>query len=139
MENQSELIQSYLQESKKMEEIIKHIAEMLLPVFGALLTALATYGSNLVIKRLGIKLEEDHQRMLRSVIRSGIAGAEEWAYRKAKIEGNPVEGSKKAIWVHERVKKAFPKLSPDELDLLIDEELAKMKSVGSTGEKRLDV
>ena len=121
-----------------MEDILKQLAEVLLPVFGALLTALATYGSNLVLKRLGIKLKEDHQRMVLGMIRSGIAGAEEWAYRKAKIQGDPIAGVEKAKWVHERVKKSFPKLAPDELDLLIDEELAKMKSVGATGEKRLE-
>ena len=123
----------------KMEEIMKHVINELIPVLGALLTALATYGVSLLTKRFKIQLNEEHKVLTRIAVRKAISGAEEWAYRKGKIEERSVEGIEKAQWVHERVKKAFPKLASDELDLLIDEELGSIKGVGSSGDKGLDV
>jgi len=122
-----------------MEEIGKHVINELIPVLAALLTAFATYGVQLLTKRFKIQLNEEHKMLTRIAVRKAISGAEEWAYRKAKIEERDIDGKEKAIWVHERIKKAFPNLTSDELDLLIDEELGSIKGVGSSGEKGLDV
>ena len=68
-----------------MEDILKHFAEALLPVFGALLTAFSSYAVTLVAKRLKIRLADEEQAMLRGAVRKAIAGAEEWAARKGKL------------------------------------------------------
>ena len=122
-----------------MEEIAQHIIKEVIPVLGAILTALATYGVSLLTKRYKIQLNEEHQILMRLAVRKAISGAEEWAYRKAKIDERSVGGSEKDTWVHERVKKVFPNLTSDELDTLIDEELGSIKGVGSSGDKGLDV
>ena len=122
-----------------MEEIAQHIIKEVIPVLGAILTALATYGVSLLTKRYKIQLNEEHQILMRLAVRKAISGAEEWAYRKAKIDERSVGGAEKATWVHERVKKVFPNLTSDELDTLIDEELGSIKGVGSSGDKGLDV
>ncbi len=116
-----------------MEDILKQLLEVLLPIIGAVLTALSSYAVALITKRMGIKLDNEKEQMLRGAIRSGIAGAEEWAARKANIESRNVAGAEKAVWLHERIKKAYPKLSSAELDSLLDEELAKLQDVGATG------
>lgn len=122
-----------------MEEIAQHIIKELLPVLGAILTALATYGVSLLTKRYKIQLNEEHQILMRLAIRKAISGAEEWAHRKAKIEDRSIQGAEKAVWVHDRIKNMFPDLASDELDKLIDEELGSIKGVGSSGDKGLDV
>lgn len=122
-----------------MEDISQHIIKELLPVMGAILTALATYGVSLLTKRYKIQLNEEHQILMRLAIRKAISGAEEWAYRKAKVEDRSVAGAEKAVWVHNRIKTLFPNLAPDELDKIIDEELGSIKGVGSSGDKGLDV
>lgn len=122
-----------------MEEIMKMILEALIPILGALLTALSSYAISLLAKRFKVRLDAEQQLVLRSAIRKAVAGAEEWAARTAKVESNPISGARKAQWVHERVKVMFPNLASDELDQLIDEELAQLVGVGSTGEKALEI
>lgn len=122
-----------------MEYIIKEIFEIILPIMGAMLTALSSYAVSILCKRLGLKLDQDKQDQMRQVIRSGIAGAEEWAARKAKVDSRNVTGLEKAQWVHAQLKKRFPALASDELDLMIDQELAMLKDVGATGTKKIDV
>jgi len=121
-----------------MEDLMKHMAEALLPVFGALLTAFSSYAVTLVARRLKIRLADEEQAMLRGAVRKAIAGAEEWAARKANLDTDPVAGARKAQWVHERIKENFPKVAPDELDRLLDEELAMIADVGATKEKKLE-
>ena len=121
-----------------MEDLMKHMAETLLPVFGALLTAFSSYAVTLVARRLKIRLADEEQAMLRGAVRKAIAGAEEWAARKANLDTDPVAGARKAQWVHERIKENFPKVAPDELDRLLDEELAMIADVGATKEKKLE-
>jgi len=122
-----------------MEDFIKIVAEALLPVLAALLTALSSYAVSLLAKRFKVQLDDEQQLVLRIAIRKAVAGAEEWAARTAKIESNPISGARKAKWVHERVKALFPNLTPDELDHLIDEELAQLVGVGSTGENTVEI
>ena len=118
-----------------MEDILKQFLEMLLPIIGALLTALSSYAVTLLTKKMGVQLEKEQKNLIRTAVRSGIAGAEEWAARKAKLEKRNIAGAEKAIWLHDRIKKMYPKLASDELDALIDDELAQLKDVGATGEK----
>lgn len=122
-----------------MEDFIKIVAEALLPVLAALLTALSSYAVSLLAKRFKVQLDDEQQLVLRIAIRKAVAGAEEWAARTAKIESNPISGARKAKWVHERVKVLFPNLTSDELDHLIDEELAQLVGVGSTGENTVEI
>ncbi len=122
-----------------MEEIAQHIIKEVIPVLGAILTALATYGVSLLTKRYKIQLNEEHHILMRLAVRKAISGAEEWAHRKAKIEERSVRGAEKAVWVHARIQSMFPNLASDELDTLIDEELGSIKGVGSSGDKGLDV
>ena len=122
-----------------MEDFLKQAFELLLPILGALLTAVSSYAITLITKRLGVKLKEDQERVLRGAIRTGIAGAEEWAARKAKVESRNIKGAEKAIWVHNRLKKLFPELATEELNDLLDEELSQLSQVGATGEKTIQV
>tara|TARA_Y100001937_G_C6934866_1_gene247661 strand:+ start:187 stop:552 length:366 start_codon:yes stop_codon:yes gene_type:complete len=120
-----------------MEDILKEVLEVVLPIIGALLTALSSYAITLLTKRMGIKLNAEKEEMLRSAVRSGIAGAEEWAARRAKIEPHNISGAEKAKWLHDRLKKMYPNLAPQELHYMIDEELAKITDVGATGVRKV--
>ena len=122
-----------------MQEIIHSIVAELIPVLSALLTAVATYGVSLLAKRFKVQLNDEHQALLRMAVRKAISGAEEWGARKAGIESRPISGAEKAIWVHNRVQKMFPKLTSDELDSMIDEELGAIKGPGATKDKRIEV
>lgn len=122
-----------------MQDLLHSIIAELLPVLSAILTALAAYGVTLLAKRFKLQLADEHQAILRLAVRKAISGAEEWAARKAGVESDPIAGSKKAEWVHARLKAMYPDLAPDELDKLIDEELGAIKGVGASGEKALDV
>lgn len=122
-----------------MQDLLHSVIAELLPVLTAILTALAIYGLSLLAKRFKIQLADEHQAILRLAVRKAISGAEEWAARKAGVESDPIEGSKKAQWVHERLKDMYPDLAPDELDKMIDEELGAIKGAGASGEKALDV
>lgn len=122
-----------------MHDLLHSFIAELLPVLTAVLTALAIYGLGLLAKRFKIQLADEHQAILRLAVRKAISGAEEWAARKAGVESDPIEGSKKAQWVHARLKDMYPNLAPDELDKMIDEELGAIKGVGASGEKALDV
>lgn len=122
-----------------MEDFIKMIAEALLPIVGALLTALSTYAVSLIAKRLKLRLSEEEMIFVRAHLRKAVAGAEEWAARKAKLESKPVAGASKALWVHERMKEMFPNLTSDQLDKLIDEELATLSDIGATGSRKVEI
>lgn len=122
-----------------MEDLMKHFAEAALPVLGALLTAISSYAVTLIAKRLKIRLADEEQALLRLAVRKAIAGAEEWAARKANLETNPIAGASKAQWVHDRIKEKFPKITSDELDRMLDEELALIADVGATKEKTFEV
>jgi hypothetical protein len=121
-----------------MQETIHAIIAELLPVLTAILTALAAYGVTLLAKRFKIQLSDEHQAVIRLAVRKAIGGAEEWAARKAGVKTDAVDGAEKAQWVHARVKALFPTLSPDELDRLIDEELATIKGAGATRDKVIE-
>ena len=121
------------------EYIMKEVFEVLLPIVGAMLTALSSYAVSLLCKRMGIKLDEEKEAQVRTFIRSGIAGAEEWAARRAKVDSRNVTGLEKAQWVHAHLKRKYPSMASDELDLMIDQELAMLKDVGATGSKKIDV
>lgn len=121
------------------EYIMKEIFEIVLPIMGAMLTAISSYAVSILCKRMGIKLDQDKQDQVRHLIRSGIAGAEEWAARKAKVDSRNVTGLEKAQWVHAQLKKKFPNLASDDLDLMIDQELAMLEDVGATGSKKINV
>ena len=121
-----------------MSEFGKIIIENLLPVMGALLTALSTYAVRLIAAKLKIQVAAEEEAMLRYAIRKGIAGAEEWAARKASINPSPIKGADKALWVSDRIKEMYPNIQANEITRLIDEELASIKGVGATGDKHIE-
>jgi hypothetical protein len=122
-----------------MEDLGKEMMAELLPVMGAILTAVVTYSVSLLAKRFKIQLNDEHQMLVRFAVRKAISGAEEWAARKANVETQPVDGAQKAVWVKDRLKAMFPKMTSEQLDAMIDEELGAIKGVGATREKGLDV
>lgn len=122
-----------------MEDLGKEMMAELLPVMGAILTAVVTYSVSLLAKRFKIQLNDEHQMLVRFAVRKAISGAEEWAARKANVETQPVDGAQKAVWVKSRLKAMFPKMTSEQLDAMIDEELGAIKGVGATREKGLDV
>ena len=122
-----------------MEDLGKEMMAELLPVMGAILTAVVTYSVSLLAKRFKIQLNDEHQMLVRFAVRKAISGAEEWAARKANVETQPVDGAQKAVWVKGRLKAMFPKMTSEQLDAMIDEELGAIKGVGATREKGLDV
>ena len=121
-----------------MSEFGKMIIENLLPVVGALLTALSTYAVRLIAAKLKLQIAAEEEAMLRFAIRKAIAGAEEWAARKAHVNSKPVAGADKARWVSERIKDIYPSVENNEITRLIDEELASIKGVGATGDKSIE-
>jgi hypothetical protein len=112
------------------------LASYLLPVIAAILSALAAYGLRYLAKKWKIDLDLAQDAAIRTAVRSAIAGAEEMASRKLKLEpGKAVPGSEKAQWVFDRVNQMFPDLININLHKMIDEELAQIRGVGATGDR----
>jgi len=104
----------------------------LLPVIAAVLTGLISWGLTKLFKKWGVQLDLTKDAAIRQAVRIAIGGAEEWAARKMKLDAKP-DGAEKAKWVHDQVSRLWPRLLPDDLDGMIDEELAAMQGVGATG------
>jgi len=115
------------------------ILAILLPVIAAILTAVISWGATKLAKKWGIQLDLSKDATIRMAIRTAIGGAEEWAARKMKLEDKSVDGAEKAKWVHDQVSALWPKLLPDSLDGMIDEELAAMAGVGATEDRVVGV
>ena len=108
----------------------------LLPVIAAVLTALSSWGLTLLAKKWKIDLDLTKDAALRLALRAAIGGAEEWAARKLKLDPEAaVDGAEKAKMVKGIIEAKWPKLTPAELDQLIDEELAATKGVGATQDR----
>ena len=118
-----------------MESLFNSILAELLPVTAAILTALLSYGILLLTSHFKIKVSQEHEDLIRLSVRKAIGGAEEWAARQLGLEDVEVSGFEKTIWVRDRVRMYYPDLTDDELDRLIDEELAALPRVGATQEK----
>lgn len=110
------------------------LLSLLLPVIAAVISGLLAWGLTKLTKKWGINLDMTKDAALRIAIRTAIGGAEEWAERKWNLDGKKPEGADKAKWVHDQVSALWPKLIPDSLDRMIDEELSTMKGVGATGD-----
>ena len=98
------------------------VLSQVIPVIGAVLAGLFSWGLNYVIRKWKLDWLAAHEGAIRSSVRSAIHGAEEWAARKAKTEVD-VSGEEKAKLVHGWLSKKYPELLPDDLDRYIDEEL----------------
>ena len=105
----------------------------MLPIFASILATLAAYALALLGKKIGVEVDLTKDAAIRVGIRKLIGAAEEWAARKAKVEEKP-EGKDKARYVLDLAAKQWPKLLPDDLERILDEELASTKGVGATGE-----
>lgn len=115
-----------------MAEFGQQLLAYLIPILGSLLAAVATWAITRLAQKYGVDLNLKRDTAIRSTIRSAILGAEEWAARKAKVERKP-EGSEKAAYVSKLIQAKWPKLLPEDLDRLIDEELARTPGTGATG------
>lgn len=112
------------------------ILSYVLPVLAAVIGSLVAWGVKKLVNKWGIQLDLHKDSQLRIAVRAAIKGAEEWAARKMKLDTDKaVTGAEKASWVQKRIQRMFPELLPDDLEALIDEELASMWGVGSTGER----
>jgi len=117
-----------------MEQFGMDLLGILLPVLAAVLTAVVSWAISKLAKKWGIQLDMSKDAAMRTAIRTAIGGAEEWAERKWKIDCNRSKGAEKAKWVHDQVSALWPTILPDNLDNMIDEELAAMSGVGATGD-----
>ncbi len=104
-----------------------------LPIAATVLSALASWALIAIRKKTGIDIDIRQDAALRVAIRSAIAGAEEWAARKLKLEDKKVDANEKADWVWNIITKTWPKLEKSEFDGLLDQELAMAAGVGATG------
>ena len=104
----------------------------LLPILAMVLTAFASWGLQILAKKWGLQLDLEKDAAVRMAVRTAIGGAEEWAARKLMLDDDVVDGADKAKWVHQQVTALWPKLIPDGLDRMIDEELSLMYDVGAT-------
>ena len=109
----------------------------LLPVMAALLTALGSWGLTMLAKKFGLDIDLRKDAMIRNAVRNGIAAAEEWGQRQIKDEDNGPSGAAKLEWAKGLIMKQWPKMLPEDLDRMLDEELAQMQGPGATGDKAL--
>lgn len=108
------------------------------PVLAIILTSLAAWGLQRLAVKFGIDINLKRDAAIRFAVRAAIAGAEEWAARKLKLDDQKVHASEKLAWVKKVIEAQWPKLLPDDLDRIIDEELATMRGVGATGDKTVE-
>lgn len=108
------------------------ILSYLLPVAALVLTTLLSWGMTYLGRRYKVQLDLTQDAALRVAVRAAIGGAEEWGARKLKIQGKRVPSAEKAAWVKKAVTSQWPKLLPEDLDRLLDEEIAAMHGVGAT-------
>jgi len=118
-----------------MSEITATVLEILIPVLASVLTALAAMAIRKLQARFDIELSQKQDEMLLSVIRNGIASAEEWAARELKVsEEKRISGKQKAQRVISIVKSLYPDVKDSEVAMLIDAEIARADGLGSTGD-----
>lgn len=119
-----------------MHEILQTLTEILIPVLASVLTALSAIAIRKLQKKFDIELSANENEMIKTLVRDGIASAEEWAARKAKLDSKDiVSGRLKAERVLNMVKAVYPQLTENEIALLIDSEIARSKGLGSTGDR----
>lgn len=112
------------------------LLEILIPVLASVLTALSAIALRKLQQKFAIELTMNEQEAIKGLVRDGIASAEEWAARKANLEaGATVRGREKASRVTALVKAVYPKLSENEIAVLIDAEIARTEGLGATKKK----
>lgn len=115
-----------------MKEISLELLSMLLPVIAAVLTAMSSWAIGLLVKRYKLKLSLDQDEVVRLAIRRAIWAAEEWAARELKLGNKDITGVEKAQWVKSLLIQLYPDLIPNDLDRMLDEELAQIGGLGAT-------
>ena len=119
--------------------MMETVLEILIPVLASVLTALSAIALRKLQQKFEIELSLNEQQAIRGLVRDGIASAEEWAARKANLEqGAIVRGRDKAARVSALVKAVYPKLSDNEIAVLIDAEIARTEGLGAT-QKKIEV
>jgi hypothetical protein len=119
-----------------MHDLLQTLTEILIPVLASVITALSAIAIKKLQKKFDIELSANENEMIKTLIRDGIASAEEWAARKAKLSPEDVvSGRIKAERVTSMVKAVYPQLTDNEIAFLIDAEIARANRLGSTGDK----
>jgi hypothetical protein len=112
------------------------IMEVLIPILASVLTAFSALAIKKLQKRFDLELSAQEDAMIKQLIRDGIASAEEWAARKANLEGGAlVAGRDKAVRVTNLVKAVYPKLTDNEIAAMIDAEIARTQGLGATKDR----
>ena len=116
-----------------MHELAITVFEVLIPVLASVLTALAAIVLKKLQKKFDVELTAKENESVKTLIRDGIASAEEWAARKANLkDGSVASGREKAHRVISLVKDVFPKITDNEVAMLIDAEVARTEGLGAT-------
>lgn len=113
-------------------EIVKSILDQLLPVVAIILISLASWGLKLLIIKLKLNVDMTKDSIVRQSVRAAIGAAEEWAARELKLTEKKKSGAEKAEFAKAIIKDLFPDFLPKQLDIYLDEEIAKMEGVGAT-------
>ena len=122
-----------------MSEVLQIVLEILIPVLASVLVAFSAVALKKLQQKFDIELSYNENEMVRGLIRDGIASAEEWACRQAKLNENSlISGKAKAAKVIGIVKAVYPSLKDNDIAMLIDAELARSEGLGSSG-KRVDI
>ncbi len=86
-----------------------------------------------VKKRFALDISDRTEEAIRLAVRNGARGLQEMAARKLKVEQVTMSGVEKADTLRKWVQQKWPKLSDEEVDRYIDEELAYMNGMGASG------
>jgi len=109
------------------------IVESLIPVAGAVVTALLSWLLAVLAKRWGLALSQEQEAALRAGIRVAIGGVEEAALARVKGGSAPMAGADKLQMALAAVQTRWPKAIPEDLVRMVHEELAQVRGVGATG------
>ena len=106
------------------------ILSYLLPILASVLAGLASWAVKLLINKWGLEVDLTRDATTRRLIRAAIFAAEEVAARRLKVEG---KGTDKAKLVLDYLVKAFPKMLPEDLARMLDEEIGALPLIGASG------
>jgi len=107
-------------------------ATYLLPILELALIICARLGYKWAKERFKLDISDRTDAQIRLAIRNGARGVEEMAAAKLKVEPN-AEGMDKAKMLWGLIEKKWPDLTSESFDVMLNEELAYMASMGASG------
>jgi hypothetical protein len=120
---------------------MEQVWNILLPVLGTLLTALVSIALAYMNKKLGLEVAEKKEDKLRSLVREGVLGAEEWAFgiKKRSDSGVAPDHHAKFDYAVKSVEDLM-RMNGDKRELpsrlirsLISQEISKLPGLGASG------